>query len=337
MTKAKDPLDERDGQEPLEEVSATECDSTATKAEVRAGTLDGPPQESQATFADEICEQFSPQEPKIGISPIDGLPIPLDESTQLALAPAFSIENVLCLEDARKFVEVFAEDLRPEEKEALRRMNEPNARVERTLRRLRVSWFVLASVTLLGASYFASTWLVALSVAFAAAMVVSIWTSPKRPDLRFGARSAYGFRGSSRAELSFAPSAVKSRFGVRFARVEPAEKLKPTFDGLDAVIVRPIREACVNYKRQMLANDDQPDTKAPGHKLIFRNCTARRSVGGAYMSIRDEAVYACDYRSPPSKQSAELLAKTDESILQKSANRTLVPLFNLTAKLPKKE
>jgi hypothetical protein len=63
----------------------------------------------------------------------------------------------------------------------------------------------------------------------------------------------------------------------------------------------------------------------------------RRSVGGAFMSLRDEAVYACDYRNPPSLASSKLLDETDASILQKSANRTLVPLFNLTAKLPKKE
>jgi hypothetical protein len=55
------------------------------------------------------------------------------------------------------------------------------------------------------------------------------------------------------------------------------------------------------------------------------------------MSLRDEAVYACDYRNPPTLASSKLLDETDESILQKSANRTLVPLFNLTAKVPKKE
>ena len=41
----------------------------------------------------------------------------------------------------------------------------------------------------------------------------------------------------------------------------------------------------------------------PGHRIVFSNCMVRRSVGGAMMSLRDEAVYACEHRHPPDPES----------------------------------
>jgi hypothetical protein len=342
----KDVAAEQEGQEPLEEVSAIECDAPAQTCENRNGELDGKPHESQIVPMDEIAEQIQIENVTIGISPIDGLPIPLDESPQLSLAPAFSHDNVLCIEDARQFAEVFEEELRPDERKALASMNAPNTKVYERERQLTASAFAAGTLVFVFAIVVDSTamcFVAGALIGFAIYRSLRPARNSKRTgavpsgDMSFGARSKFMARGKERDRLTFSPAAIQVRFGTKFVRLRQSDPLRDGLESIDAVLVRPIREGCVHYKRQMFANDDVSDPSAPGHRLMFRNCMMRRSVGGAFMSLRDEAVYACDYRNPPTLASSKLLDETDESILQKSANRTLVPLFNLTAKLPKKE
>jgi hypothetical protein len=93
--------------------------------------------------------------------------------------------------------------------------------------------------------------------------------------------------------------------------------------------VRPIRPRCKHYKRQVFANDGIAKGDY-GHCLVFRNCTTRRSVGGAFMSLRDEAVYACDYRDPPDLVSVEkYLDAPDRKKLSERPDLVLVPLFGM--------
>jgi len=93
------------------------------------------------------------------------------------------------------------------------------------------------------------------------------------------------------------------------------------------VLVRPIRPRCKYYKRQKFAHDGIAKGEF-GHFILFRNCTMRRSVGGAFMSLMNEVVYACDYRDPPDPVTVEkYLDKFDRKTLNERPDLTLVPMF----------
>ena len=96
------------------------------------------------------------------------------------------------------------------------------------------------------------------------------------------------------------------------------------------IAVRPVRERCRYFKRQLLGNDEQKDTTKIGGKLGFKNCERRRSVGGAFLSLANEAVFACDYRDPPDPASVEQwLDAHDRKILEEEPHKVLVPIFGL--------
>ena len=142
---------------------------------------------------------------------------------------------------------------------------------------------------------------------------------PRNMRERFASREAYSDDGTAPTERRrFLPGQVGRRWGVKCVAVEG-----------ELVLVRPRRERCVHYKRQVFANEEVPNPKDFGHRILYRNCLARRSVGGALMSLRDESVYACEYRSPPDPA-------TVEKFLDVPDRRRLtvlvedVPLFNLT-------
>lgn len=254
------------------------------------------------------------------ISPEDGLPIPADESPQLALAPAFSIDNMVCIEDARTFVEVFDEDLRDEEAEGLARLTA----------RPRQFAAVLGAAVGVSLAAFAAAFLAESLVSAVLAMLVLLWGFYRAQATRGtgnGTRSAYDAVGHRCQPAQYTPAMVKTRFGVRYVRTGVDGKI---------VVVRPKREACEHYRRQLFANDEVLDPEAPGGKVLFRNCMKRRSIGGAFMSLRDEAVFACEYREPRSPEHDKKLDTLDEKILKKSDERTMVPLFNISKKPDKK-
>ena len=123
-------------------------------------------------------------------------------------------------------------------------------------------------------------------------------------------------------------------FGCTVFRVDDSERYRKIFGIRDKrdryILVRPRRERCVHYKRQVFTNDEQPDDSQPGHRIVFRNCTVRRSVGGAYMSLRDEGIYACDYRDPPDPDAVKLyLDDPDARHLRAASHRELVPMFGM--------
>lgn len=325
-----------DGDEPLEDVPADGCDGSPLLSELRPGGRDGKPHESQYRAFDELDEQFVSETIRMGMSEVDGLPTPMDDSTQLALAPSFTVDNVLCLEDKSSYVEVFEEDLRPEEREFIERMNAPR---KRTLQRMGA-----AAATIV--TWQAVLLLMHLSLSVALAMLVTVvfcagalYHASRRPRI-VGARSKY--------DCDF-PITVKSFMAVQIESAGPlvsdvglvidtlALDDRRGLERMYRVVMRPKRERCKFYMRQMFANDDQPDPNQPGHKIIFRNCTKRRSVGGAFMSVANEAVYGCDYREPFYRGQSTRIDAADETILRAAANRELVPLFNLTAHLPEKK
>lgn len=72
------------------------------------------------------------------------------------------------------------------------------------------------------------------------------------------------------------------------------------------------RVRCAFYKRQLLDAADMNNA----HKLVVRFCTARTDEDGAYMSLRDVAVYACDLRQPPDPRTAAALDGIEDAQIQ---------------------
>jgi hypothetical protein len=75
----------------------------------------------------------------------------------------------------------------------------------------------------------------------------------------------------------------------------------------------------------------------PGHQLVFRVCAARRSNGGAFMSLRDEGIYQCDFRNPPDERSTRLQDSKDLAKVRQRPDLLLVPMFNMPGDAVQKE
>ena len=129
----------------------------------------------------------------------------------------------------------------------------------------------------------------------------------------------YKSDGSERIRRSFSAEKTVVRFGFRFGVLEDGRLL----------LVRPKRERCIHYKRQIVLIDgEDPNPEVKGNKKVYRNCMARRSVGGAYLAIGDEAIFACDYRDPPEPASIEtFLDGPDRAHLRSDAHTIHLPLF----------
>jgi hypothetical protein len=288
----RDDEDAAEGCEPLEEVGPAASEVDANRAEIKAGALEEAVHDAEIAADQEVSEQFPVETIPMGVDPTDGMPIPLDNGP-LALAAPFTIDTVVCVEDEREYVEVW------------RGENDPGS-IE-NLRDLRA------------------------------------WS--RKRGARLSERSRFD-AGVERDRLRFATDRVTRLFGVTVAlltrsEVAVVEPQRPWWlrwlrwllrSGRTCyVVVRPRRERCRFFKRQVFSNDDQPDATKPGHKIIFSNCTVRRSVGGAFMSLRDEGVYACDYREPYDAASVEEhLDIRHRRKLRSDDHLHLLPLFGLT-------
>lgn len=264
--------------EPLAEADAAECEAVADLCEITVGAREGKADDAETSMRLEIFEAFSPQPIIMVPSTHDGMPVPSDERSDLAVAHPFTRETLVCLEDDTSYVELFGDELASR------------------------GWVMLSEG----------------SDAWAAAgqpVDFTRWTHVMRPSVS----SRYDADGATRPRRTFSPEAVKNLFGVFVA----------TADGA-VYAVRPKRERCQHFMRQIMANDDVPDPAEYGHFIRFYNCTARKSVGGAYMTLRDEAVYACDYRSPPDHDTAEkYLDAYDRKRLSEKRHLELIRPFNL--------
>jgi hypothetical protein len=261
-------------------------------SEVKPHSAEQTPQEASEDREDieyslslELLEQFPVEPIVVGISPDDGLPVPMDGVHSLPVVPNFGPDTVVCIEDTRQYVEVFqGEDFEIDE-----------------------------------------------TVDFPAAVQKAMF-----PSTRFRSRensdvspsneycplaSKYDESGKERQRATFSSDRVEERWGAKFV-----------FADGKYMLVRPIRERCKHYKRMVFANDDT--TFKPGefgHQVLYRNCMARRSVGGALMSVNNEAVYACDHREPFHKPSVDkYLDGPDRERTIKKVE--MVPLFNLEEK-----
>lgn len=263
-------------QDPTEEVGGEECNATAPEAEFQGGTLDEKPDGSHPKFSEELQDAYSPEPEKMVLDPIDGLPVPADENQadDTVFAPPFTFETMVCVEDDREYVEVFAEEDGVEE-----------------LRR-RIAFYKVSD-----------------------GMGKPLQGAPTIAELRL----KYLPNGTSVERKRFDPKEVIELWGLKFCKDD---------DGR-LVMVRPLRERCIHYKRQVFSNDAVADYESQGGKIVFRNCMIRRSIGGAFLSLRDEGIFSCDYRSPHDHESTKrVLDDPDSNRLRSNAHKIKLPLFN---------
>lgn len=294
-------LDEPD---PQEEAGAERCDAEIKKCEHAPGVLDGQAQECEFTIMDELHEQLRVDPMPVMIDPIDGLPHPVTKDNHPA--PPFTYDTVNCVEDDRVYVELFADELAgkgwfPNDPDVGTHLRDIHYREEVEYRDVPATddaWETAPSAIRFVESYSGRAF-------------------------TFLVRCRFDPDGRERRREQFEPKEVESRHGMFVVIPEGEEQAV-------GVPVRPIRERCRNYKRMCMANDDQPDPTAFMHFIVFRNCMARRSVGGAFLGLRDEAVYGCDHRDPPDTVTVNKhLDGPDRRKLVNRPDLELVPLFGL--------
>lgn len=88
------------------------------------------------------------------------------------------------------------------------------------------------------------------------------------------------------------------------------------------VEVEPLRRPCHHYARQLT----QFELNAQA-KVMLRVCAARRTTEGAFMSLRDRAMWGCDLRQPPLADSSQELDRFDDEKMQLGHTRELLPIF----------
>lgn len=87
--------------------------------------------------------------------------------------------------------------------------------------------------------------------------------------------------------------------------------------------VRPVRPACDFYRR--LQQNPSKDSTA---QMTTRFCTQIRSNGGSYMSLRDEAIYACELRSPRDRTTERLIGEADLKRVKRAEEGTANELLD---------
>lgn len=143
-------------------------------------------------------------------------------------------------------------------------------------------------------------------------------------EIVFDVRHRYDNEGAEQQRREYDPDVVVSRYG---------QYVVPGKAGGLLIAVRPRREKCQFYRRQLFNIDGDESGHDPfeeGGKIQFKNCTKRRSIGGAHMSLSGQAIYACDYREPPDPLTVErFLDETDRKALDDKRHLTMVPAFGM--------
>ena len=149
--------------------------------------------------------------------------------------------------------------------------------------------------------------------------------SPAWGSSRYIVRSRFGDDGRERERERYRPEQVEHRWGKTLVHTD-ATSSRPSgnADVPRYRLVRPIRERCKYYKRQVTPLKNDPD-KQYCHRL----CTIRRSNGGAFMTINDTAIFACDFRDPPDPDSTARQNAIDEGKLTTRPHEKLVPMYGM--------
>lgn len=278
-----------DGDDPMKPVGPEDCAPKPDDCEFEAGERDGPPHETLYDSSAEIDEAFPVEELHTPLA-ADGLP---DHSADVVGAGThpFTRDTMCCIGDDRVFVELFVEELLG-----------------------RDGWEVEDERPRLGS---------ALARVGGKQVTLGVRSGARERVLQMDVRHCYDDDGHERERRSFEPGVVQRRWGHAF--------VVPTDPKHGWIPVRPIRERCRYYARQHFANDDASLPTDQGHHIFYRLCLhpARRSIGGAAMSLRDEAVYGCDIRDPHDPHCVAFINDHDETKLRTRPDRTLVPMFGM--------
>jgi len=136
-----------------------------------------------------------------------------------------------------------------------------------------------------------------------------------------GRRSAYGPDGEPVPRRTFKPDQVVEMFGIQVVR--------SGVNGSVVVPVMPIRPRCSNLVRQII---DSSDVDAGGVEVrpMFTYCKAFKSVSGAYLSLMDRAIYACEHRTPRDLISdKEIVRRIKDKIRQGEERVAVMPLLTM--------
>ena len=266
MTDVKNDSPDDLEKDPNEEADAERCDASKLQCDLEPSDMQDEDEAIGWEREDEMFDAYQPEDIKLVASPEDSMPIPADESDSLnlALAPAFTRENVICVGDDREYVERFKQEF-----------SLPKA---------------LRATTGLG----------------------HMRTKPV-----VDVRPKYDMDGKENVRRRFARNRVEKRWGKSFVMSEG-----------QLVPVRPSRPACKYYKRQAFAKKGI-DKGEDGHLDVARNCIMRRSIGGAFLSLNNEAVYACEYRDPPEPDSVERVLEKPDCKRLDGPPPERVPMFGL--------
>lgn len=282
-----------EGSEPLEEVGPEGCDAAVEQCDSEP-EADAPPEECDFSAKEELVDEMPIEPIPVIRDPQDGLPKPVDGDE--CFAPPFTHEHVVCIEDARQYVEMFVGELLDAGGWRHVLQEQSGTGLDTGIGRLRDS----------------RSWV--------------LCHDDDRTDdaVMLGpllyARDRYHDDGSERTRERYEPQRIKELWG-QLCCVLGQDTFRP---------VRPIRPVCEFYRRQCFNNDAERDPTAPGGRINFTHCIKRRSVGGAFMSLKDQAVFACDHRDPPDERTRRIhLDGFDERRLREKAHATNIPLFGL--------
>ncbi len=278
-----------DGENPMAERGPEDSGADVGDCEYKPGERSAPPQGSEFSSRDELDEAFPSEELATPIA-ADGLPDHSVAQGPNAEAHPFTYESVCCIEDDRAYVELFDGEIA--------------WRGDGPVMPRQVGWE--RGVDAQGR--------------------VHHRIAPMQYDILLAIRPRYDRKtGEENQRHRYDPHQVTEHWGKLFVKVE--QKSGPP----QYVAVRPVREQCVHYRRQHFANDEAPLPGEKGHNIFYRLCThpARRSIGGAAMSLRDEAIYGCDFRQPFVSECNRFIDAWDHKTLKERPHLTRLPMFNL--------
>jgi len=116
---------------------------------------------------------------------------------------------------------------------------------------------------------------------------------------------------------------VRDRWGA-VRRRYPPERVERAPDGRYFVrvlyfwrrVVEPLRPQCRFLVRQMVDFQDTAD-----NQFLERLCTARRDSESFFLSVRDQQVHACEFRSPRDPRSEVRLDRFDDAKMKQGKER----------------
>lgn len=91
----------------------------------------------------------------------------------------------------------------------------------------------------------------------------------------------------------------------------------------DWIEVEPIRPPCRHYVRQISQFEYNPE-----NDVVIRLCSARRTTEGAFMSVRDRKIAACDMRAPRDLESEKIIDDFDARKIKQGMEREYFSIFS---------